>query len=168
MSPKAIKRAKALYERETYRPEVMSWQHAIDNSLKNQTYNTPAITSIYLLNEQVKLMNKLGEDEVIHMAQEKANYIYSWADSHKYLSCFVKDKHYRSDAVATINMDERFSANDLCQKLRELDIVVDIEAYRKLGMNQLRISLFHNVLFEDIVKLTKIIDYAIKQEENLS
>jgi phosphoserine aminotransferase len=166
MSPKAIKRAEELCERKTYRPEVMSWKNAIDNSLKNQTYNTPSITSIYLLNEQVKLMNGLGEDKVIDMAKEKANYIYTWADSHKHLSCFVEEKKYRSVAVATINIEERFSANDLCQKLRELDIVVDIEAYRKLGLNQLRISLFHNVSFEDIVKLTKIIDFAINQEES--
>lgn len=164
MSPKALGRAKELYNRKTYRPEVMSWEHAINNSLKNQTYNTPSISSIFLLNEQVKLMNSLGENQVVSMAKEKADFMYSWAESKPYLSCFVEDEFYRSHAVATINVDDRIIVEDLTKKLRELDIVWDIEAYRKLGLNQFRISMFHNVTIENLKKLTQIIDYAIEQE----
>ncbi len=164
MSPKAMSRAEELYNRDTYRPEVMSWEHAISNSLKNQTYNTPSISSIFLLNEQVKLMNTLGEDSVVAMAKEKAEFMYSWAESKSYLSCYVDDKLYRSQAVATINVDDRVKVQDLTNKLRELEIVWDIEAYRKLGLNQFRISMFHNVTLDNLKKLTQIIDYAIEQE----
>ena len=162
MSPKALARARKLSTRETYRPEVMSWDHAITNSLKNQTYNTPSISTIFFLNEQVKLMNELGEDKVIEMAQKKANLIYTWAEEKDYLSCFVEDKEFRSIAVATINVDEKYDAAELAAKLRADNIILGIEAYRKLGKNQFRISLFHNVTFEDLEKLTKIISLAIE------
>lgn len=165
MSPKAMKRAEELYERKEYRPEVMSWKHAINNSLKNQTYNTPAISTIFLLNEQVKKMNELGEEKVLKMAEEKAQFIYDWVESHDYLSCYVGAKEFRSTAVATIDLDDRFSASDLSNRLRDLKVAYDIDAYRKLGRNQFRISLFHNVTIENIQKLTKIISLAIKEEK---
>jgi phosphoserine aminotransferase len=165
MSPKGLKRAEDLYNRKEYRPEVMSWEHAITNSLKNQTYNTPAISTIFLLNEQIKKMNELGEAMVIKMAEEKAKFIYDWVESKEYLSCFVANREFRSSAVATIDLDEKYSASDLSHRLRELGIVFDIDAYRKLGRNQFRISLFHNVTIENIKKLTQIISLAV--EENL-
>jgi phosphoserine aminotransferase len=165
MSPKAIKRAKKLSSRDTYAPEVMSWNHAIDNSIKNQTYNTPAISTIFFLNEQVKLMNHLGEKKIVQMAQEKARFIYDWASEKDYLSCYIESEEFRSIAVATIDVDEKYSANDLAAKLRSENIVMDIEAYRKLGRNQFRISLFHNITLEDLKKLTTIISYAIEKEE---
>jgi phosphoserine aminotransferase len=164
MSPKAIKRARKLASRETYSPEVMSWTHAIDNSLKNQTYNTPAISTIFFMNEQVKLMNKLGEKTVIKMAQEKAKFIYDWATQKVYLSCYIKDENFRSITVATIDVDGKYNADDLAAKLRSENIALGIEAYRKLGRNQFRISLFHNITLDDLKKLTKIISNAIENE----
>jgi phosphoserine aminotransferase len=164
MSPKALKRAEDLYGRKEYRPEVMSWKHAITNSLQNQTYNTPAISTIFLLNEQIKRMNELGEATVIKMAEEKAKLIYDWVDSKNYLSCFVATKEFRSTAVATIDLDDKFSAIDLSNRLRELGVVYDIDAYRKLGRNQFRISLFHNITIENVKKLTQIISLAIEEQ----
>lgn len=162
MSPKAIKRAESLYDRNDYFPDIMSWKLAIDNSRKNQTYNTPSIATIFFLNEQIKLMNKLGEEKVIEMAKEKAKHVYDWAESKDYLSCFVEDPTFRSMAVATINVDEKYPAGDLSKVLREQGAVLDIDAYRKLGKNQFRISLFHNVTLEDTRKLTQIISEAIE------
>lgn len=165
MSPKALRRADSLYERAEYRPEVMSWKHAIENSLKNQTYNTPSISTIFLLNEQIKLMNGLGEDKVIAMSVEKADFIYQWVESKTYLSSYVRDKSFKSTTVATIDVDERFSVEDLNLRLRELGIAVDIDAYRKLGRNQFRISLFHNITLDDLKRLTTIISMAIESEQ---
>lgn len=162
MSPKAIARARKLANLKTYIPEVMSWTHAIDNSLKNQTYNTPSISTIFLLNEQVKVMNELGQMKVFEMAKRKAQFIYDWAQQKNYLSCYIKDSSFRSIAVATIDVDQSVDAQELALKLRELNIVLGIEAYRKLGRNQFRISLFHNVSLENIQKLTQIISFAIE------
>lgn len=161
MSPKAIARAKKINKYGRYVPEIMNWENAIENSIKHQTYNTPSITNIFYINEQVKLMNKLGYEKVKELAIKKANLLYDWAESKPYLSPFVQDKKYRSMAVATINVDEKYPVNELCEVLRNQKVVYDIESYRKLGQNQFRISLFHNVKFEDLEKLIKIIDLAI-------
>ncbi len=145
-------------------PESMKWSHAIEYSRLNQTYNTPAISTIFLLNEQVKLMNRLGEAEVSKLAQKKANLLYSWAEEKSYLSPFVTEKEFRSVAVATIDMDPKFNADELAASLRAQRMVYDIDAYRKLGRNQFRISLFHNVSYENLEKLTKIISLAVESQ----
>lgn len=162
MSPKAQARAIKLSSREEYIPQIMDWKYAIETSRKHQTFNTPAVSTIFYLNEQIKAMNELGEEKVTQMAKEKASFIYTWAESREYLSCFIQKENFRSQAVATIDLDEQFSAADLCLRLRELGWVYDIEPYRKLGRNQFRISLFHNVSLADLTKLTKLIDFAIQ------
>lgn len=162
MSPKAIARAEKIAKSDRYIPEIMNWNLAIDNSRKNQTYNTPAVATIFLLNEQVKRMNELGYDKVIEMANKKAELLYSWAESKDYLAPYVEEKKYRSTSVATINVDEKYPTADLLKVLREQNAVLDIDSYRKLGKNQFRISLFHNVTYENLEKLTKIISLAME------
>ena len=164
LSPKALKRAKELYEVDHYRPQVMSWKFAIENSLNNQTYNTPSISGLFLMNEQIKLLNSLGLDAVEAQAREKYQVIKDWVESKNYLEFFVKNETYRSLSVATVNVDEKYCMEVLGEKLREQRIAYDIEGYRKLGKNQLRISLFHNININDLIKLTKVISYAIEKE----
>jgi phosphoserine aminotransferase len=163
LSPKAIERALRIQQDKTrYIPEYMKWSHAIENSRQNQTYNTPAITTIFLMNEQMKLMNKLGEEKVIAEAKRKAELMYGWAESKPYLNPYVQEKSMRSQAVVTIDVDDRYKMDDLAAVLRRQNVAYDIEAYRKLNRNQLRIALFHNVSYDDLVKLTKIISLAIE------
>lgn len=162
MSPKAIARFEKLKNRDSYIPEIMSWKHAIENSRKHQTYNTPSISNIFYINEQVKRLNKLGEDKVVELAQKKAKFIYDWAQDKDYLRCFVEDEEFRSITVATIDIDMQYSASELCEVLREKGLVYDIEGYRKLGRNQLRISLFHNISLVNLEKLTEIISFCIE------
>jgi len=164
MSPKALKRAAEIAADKTrYIPEIMSYTQAIDNSVKNQTYNTPALASIFFLNEQVKLMNAFGGyDKVIEEANRKAKLIYSWAQEKPYLSCFIKEEKFRSNAVATIDVDERVDVNPLIEKLEKDKMVYGIDAYRKLGRNQFRIALFHNISFDDLERLTKLLSHAIE------
>lgn len=164
MSPKAIERALKLGKENRYVPETMKWSLAIENSRQNQTYNTPSISTIFLMNEQMKIMNKLGESEVIRLAKEKAKHMYSWADEKKYLSSFVKEEKFRSDSVVTIDVDEKYSVEELAMVLRKQKAAYDIESYRKLGRNQLRIALFHNVTLENLQKLTRIISDAIESQ----
>ncbi len=162
MSPKAIKRAEKIAQTDRYIPEIMSWKLAIDNSRKNQTYNTPSISTIFFLNEQVKAMNELGYDKVIELANKKAKLVYDWAQSKDYLEPYISDENFRSTSVATINVDEKYPVKDLLATLREQKAVYDIDSYRKLGKNQFRISLFHNVSYENLEKLTRIISQAIE------
>ena len=166
LSPKAVKRAMKINESTRYIPEIMNWKYAIKNGQDFQTYNTPSITNLFYVNEQLKILNSLGEDKVVELARRKATFIYKWAESKEYLSPYVSEERFRSISVATINIDEKYSAIDLTEKLRELNVAYDIEGYRKLEQNQLRISLFHNVDYEDLVKLTEIISYAIESNTN--
>ena len=162
LSPKAIERALRLGKESRYIPETMKWSLAIENSRQNQTYNTPAISTIFLMNEQMKLMNKLGETEVIRQAQEKAKLMYGWAEKKSYLSPFVKEEKYRSQSVITIDVDSKYNVDELAKCLRTQEAAFDIESYRKLNRNQLRIALFHNVSLENLEKLTRIISGAIE------
>lgn len=163
MSPKAIERALRIAEdKSRYIPGIMDFKVAIENSRKNQTYTTPAIATLFFLNEQIKLMNRIGYDKVIELSQKKASHLYGWAESKDYLKPFVTEERYRSNAVATIDVDDKFPVDTLIARLRELKVVYDIDAYRKLGRNQFRIAMFHNVLHEDLEKLTAMLSDAIE------
>ena len=166
LSPKAIARAEKIQQdKSRFIPEALKWSHAITNSRENQTYNTPAVSTVFFLNEQIKLMNKLGEDKVIELAKKKATLMYSWAESKSYLSPFVTEKEFRSDAVATIDLDAKYPVDDLIKVLRAQNVAIDIDGYRKLGRNQFRISMFHNVSYENLEKLTKIISLAVESQK---
>lgn len=165
LSPKARARAlKIAGDKSRYIPDIMRWDLCIDNSDKAQTYNTPSISTIFFLNEQLKLMNKIGYAGVQKMAQEKADLLYNWAEQKAYLSCYIKEAKYRSIAVATIDVDDKVDVNPLIDKLDKEKVVYGIDAYRKLGRNQFRISLFHNITRSDLEKLTKLLSLAIESK----
>jgi len=145
-----------------YVPVIMNWKQAIENSDKNQTYNTPAITTIFYLNEQLKNMNQLGYQKIQEMAAQKADYIYKWAQEKPYLSCYIKDQKFRSWAVATIDLDDKYSAKEIIKILEEQKVAYNIDGYRNLGRNQLRIALFHNITLDNIKRLTQAISMLIE------
>lgn len=163
LSPKAIKRAQKIAgDPSRFIPESLKWEHAIENSRNNQTYNTPSLATLFLLNEQVKVLNQLGAKKVESLAQQKAELLYHWAETKSYLAPFVKEDRFRSRSVATIDVDERFKVDELTARLRELNVAIDIDGYRKLGRNQLRIAFFHNIDIKDLEKLTRLISYALE------
>lgn len=165
MSPKARARAqKIAADKSRYIPDIMSWSHAISNSEQNQTYNTPALATLFMMNEQVKVMNKLGYQEVQKLAKKKADLIYGWAESKAYLSCFIEEKEFRSVAVATIDVDPKVNVDDVIKFLEKKKLVYGIDGYRKLGRNQFRISMFHNISFDDLEKLTKLLSLIIESK----
>ncbi len=165
MSAKARERALSLAADKTrYVPDIMNWKTAIENADGNQTYNTPAIATLFMLERQVALMNKLGYQKVIEMADKKAKHVYDWANQKAYLNAYVKEEKYRSNAVATIDVDDKIPVEQLLKKLEQEKVVYGIDAYRKLGRNQFRIALFHNITLEDTQKLTSLLSAAIESE----
>jgi len=163
LSPKAQARiAQIAGDKARFIPESLKLAHAVENGKGNQTYNTPALATIYLLNEQVKLLNSLGQSKVAALAQAKAELVYGWAEKKNYLSPFVQNKHHRSTAVATIDVDDKFKVDDLTAMLRKQNVAIDIDGYRKLGRNQLRIALFHNIKHDDLEKLTQVISHVLE------
>ncbi len=165
MSPKARARAlKIAGDKSRYVPDIMSWTHAITNSEQNQTYNTPALATLFMMNEQVKVMNKMGYSDVQKLAQKKADMIYGWAETKPYLSCFIEEKEFRSVAVATIDVDPKVNVDDVIKFLEQKKMVYGIDGYRKLGRNQFRISMFHNITLDDLERLTKLLSLMIESK----
>ena len=165
MSPKARKRALEMAEdKSRYVPDIMNWKTHISNSDKHQVYNTPSISTLFFLREQINLMNQSTYSQIVEEGQKRANLLYSWAEEKPYLKPYVEEAQFRSTAVATIDVDDKIDTAALIKILEEQEAVYGIDAYRKLGRNQFRISLFYNISFQDLEKLTKLLSSAIEAE----
>jgi phosphoserine aminotransferase len=163
MSPKAIERAAKIAATDRYIPEFLSLQIAIDNSRLNQTLNTPAISTLFLLNEQIKWINSSGGLAWAD-AKTKASskLLYDWADASSFASAFVSNPRHRSQVVVTIDFDEAIDAAEIAKVLRA-NGVVDVDPYRKLGRNQLRVATFTSTDQADIEALIACIDYVVAE-----
>ena len=163
MSPAAIARASEIKESGRWIPDFLDLQTAIDNSRQDQTYNTPALATIYLMADQVDWFNNNGGlPWCVNRTTESSGIVYQWAEASPVASAFVADPALRSGVVATIDIDDSIDATAICKALRANGIV-DTEPYRKLGRNQLRIAVFPAVEPDDVRSLTLSIDYVISQ-----
>jgi phosphoserine aminotransferase len=163
MSPKALERAAMIAATDRYIPEFLSLQIAVDNSRLNQTLNTPAISTLFLLNEQIKWINSSGGLAWAD-AKTKASskLLYDWADATSFASAFVDNPKHRSQVVVTIDFDEAIDAAEIAKVLRA-NGVVDVDPYRKLGRNQLRVATFTSTDQADIQALIACIDYVVAE-----
>ncbi|MFJ8645938.1 phosphoserine transaminase [Streptomyces sp. NPDC093546] len=162
-SPAALERAQRVHASGRHVPEFFSLPTAIDNSLKNQTYNTPALATLFLLNEQLKWINGQGGLEwSTGRTAASARALYGWAEESKYAAPFVSDPAKRSQVIGTIDFSDEVDAAAVAKVLRANGIV-DTEPYRKLGRNQLRIAMFPAVEPSDVEALTKCVDYVIEK-----
>ena len=109
-------------------------------------------------------MNEQGYAEIQKLSQKKADLLYSWAESRPYLSCYIEEKQFRSNAVATIDVDAKVNVDDIIKHLEKKKVVYGIDGYRKLGRNQFRISMFHNISYSDLEKLTKLLSLMIESK----
>ena len=163
MSPAAIARVEKIKASGRWIPAFFDLTIAIENSLLEQTYNTPAIATLVLLNEQIKWMNAGGGlSFAAGRSSESAAHLYDWAEKTSYTTPFVEDPAARSKVVGTINFDDAIDAMAVAKALRANGIV-DTEPYRKLGKNQLRIAMFPAVDPDDIRALTACIDYVVAE-----
>lgn len=161
VSPAALERIEKIHAGGRFIPAFLDLQTAVENSRKNQTYNTPAIASLIMLDNQVKWMNDNGGlDGMVGRTSASADTVYRWAEARPEASAFVADPASRSLVVATIDFDDDVDAAALASILRANGIV-DVEPYRKLGRNQLRIGMFPAIETADIATLTSAIDYVL-------
>ncbi|WP_255955975.1 phosphoserine transaminase [Streptomyces odontomachi] len=162
-SPAALERAARVHASGRHVPEFFSLPTAIDNSGKNQTYNTPAVTTLFLLADQLEWINGQGGlDWAVRRTATSARTLYGWAEDLKYATPFVSDPAKRSQVVGTIDFSDEVDAAAVAKVLRA-NGVVDTEPYRKLGRNQLRVAMFPSVDPADVEALTKCVDYVIEQ-----
>jgi phosphoserine aminotransferase len=148
-----------------WQPPFLSLKTAVDNSRKDQTYNTPALATLILLAEQVEWMLAGGGlDFCVERTGSSSSHLYGWAESSQFASPFVSDPGNRSLVVGTIDFDESVDAAAVASTLRANGIV-DVEPYRKLGRNQLRVGMFPSVEPSDVEALTACVDWVIENTE---
>jgi phosphoserine aminotransferase len=161
-SPAAIERIRAIAASGRWMPTSLDLSVALDNSLLNQTYNTPALATLVLLNEQLQwMLDNGGIEWCVDRCRTSSGYLYDWANASSFATPFVANPRQRSAVVGTIDLDESVRADDVCTALRANGIV-DTDSYRKLGRNQLRIGMFPSVEPDDVAALTACIDYVVE------
>lgn len=161
LSPAAIARAEELASSGRWIPEFLSLTTAVDNSRKDQTLNTPAVATLLLMAEQIEWM--LGQGGLAwadERTRTTSSLLYDWAERRAETTPYVADPAARSQVVATIDVDEAIDASQITALLRTHGIV-DIEPYRKLGRNQLRIATFPSVPPEDVQALIAVLDHVL-------
>ena len=159
-SPAALQRTASIAASKRWVPASLDLTIALDNSTKNQTYNTPALATIFLFVEHLDWMNAQGGLRwAAARCAESASIMYSWAEASPYATPFVTEPADRSNVVATIDLNG-VDANVVSAVLRANGIV-DTDSYRKLGRNQLRVAMFPAIDPEDIRALTKCIDFVV-------
>ena len=170
LSPAALERVGELAEQRPsatgaprWIPDFLSLQIALENSVKDQTYNTPAIATLILLADQIEwMLARGGLDGMVARTTASSNHLYGWAESGSHTTPFVSDPAKRSLVVGTIDFDDTVDAAALAATLRANGIV-DVEPYRKLGRNQLRIAMFPATDPSDVEALTACIDFVLER-----
>ena len=163
LSPAALARIDAIAASNRWVPDFLSLPIAVENSLKNQTYNTPAIATLVLLAEQIDwLLGNGGLDWAVKRTADSSGRLYSWAQDRAFTTPFVTDPRLRSQVVGTIDFNDSVDAGAVAKVLRANGIV-DVEPYRKLGRNQLRVAMFPAVEPDDVSALTECIDWVVER-----
>ena len=160
-SPAALARVEEIAASGRWVPDFFSLPTAISNSRLNQTYNTPAVSTLALLSNQIRWINDQGGlDWAVKRTTDSSSRLYAWAEATAYTSPFVADPSARSLVVGTIDFTDEVDASSVAAVLRA-NGVVDVEPYRKLGRNQLRVGMFPAVDPEDISRLISSIEYVV-------
>ncbi|MGL4175178.1 MAG: phosphoserine transaminase [Dermatophilaceae bacterium] len=162
-SPAALARVEEIAAGGRWVPDFFSLPTAIDNSRKDQTYNTPAVATLAMLANQVEWLNAQGGlGWATARTADSSGRLYAWAEATEYATPYVAEPSHRSQVVATIDLAEGVDAAAVAKVLRA-NGVVDVEPYRKLGRNQLRVACFPAVEPDDVTRLVDCIDYVVAQ-----
>ena len=163
MSPRALARIDEIAGSDRYVPAFLDLSIAVANARQDQTYNTPAVATLFLMAEQLDwLLGNGGLPFAIDRTVDSSSRLYRWAEKSSYATPFVTDPAARSLVVGTVDFDQSVDAAAIAVVLRDNGIV-DVEPYRKLGRNQLRIAMFPSVDPDDVEALTGCIDYIVER-----
>ncbi|HEV2786681.1 MAG TPA: phosphoserine transaminase [Solirubrobacteraceae bacterium] len=165
LSPAAIERIEQIAATERWIPDFLSLATALTNSRQDQTLNTPALATLVLLAEQLDwMLENGGLDWCVGRTTRSSQALYGWAERSAYATPFVADPAKRSLVVGTIDLSEAVDAARVAATLRANGIV-DVEPYRKLGRNQLRVGMFPAIEPADVQALTACIDWVVERLE---
>jgi phosphoserine aminotransferase len=163
LSPAGVARIEEIAAGDRWIPEFLSLGTALSNSRLNQTYNTPAIATLVLVAEQLDwMLGQGGLDWCVGRTTASSGHLYGWAEASSYAAPFVADPAKRSLVVGTIDLDDAVDGKQVAATLRANGIV-DVEPYRKLGRNQLRVAMFPSIEPADVQALTACIDWVVER-----
>jgi phosphoserine aminotransferase len=163
LSPAAVERIERIAASGRWVPAFLDLKVALDNSRKDQTYNTPALATIHLAVSQIQwIIDNGGMPWAAARCDRSAETIYGWAEASDYARPYVSDPAVRSHVVATVDLDDDLPAATVSKVLRANGIV-DTEGYRKLGRNQLRVALYPAIEPDDVAALTRCLDYVAER-----
>jgi phosphoserine aminotransferase len=163
LSPAALERAAQLAATDRWVPAFLDLGTAIENSAKNQTYNTPSVATLFLMAEQLDWLNGQGGlDFAVSRTSDSSSRLYTWAEKTSYTTPYVAEPGERSLVIGTIDFDARVDASAVAATLRANGIV-DVEPYRKLGRNQLRVAMFPAIEPADVEALTACVEYVVER-----
>ncbi len=163
LSPRALARMDEIARSGRYIPPSLNLTHAVENSRKNQTYNTPAIATLVLMNDQIQWLRERGGMEwAAARTAESSGRIYAWAGDESHIVPYVTNPWERSPVVLTLNLVRGIRTGTIREALRDNGIV-DIDPYRKLGENQLRIGTYPAVDPEDATALTNCLTWLLEE-----
>jgi phosphoserine aminotransferase len=164
LSPAAIERIEQIAGSGRWIPDFLSIATALENSRKDQTYNTPAVGTLLLLADQIDwMLSNGGLDWAVQRTRDSSSRLYGWAEQREYTTPFVADAAKRSQVVGTIDFSDEVDAAAVAATLRANGIV-DVEPYRKLGRNQLRVAMFPAIEPDDVEALTACIDWVVERQ----
>src|SRR3954452_13360805 len=167
LSPAAIERVEELAASDRWIPEFLSIATALDNSRKNQTYNTPAVATLLMLADQIDwMLGNGGLDFCVQRTRASSDHLYGWAEERDFASPFVANPAKRSLVVGTIDFADEVDAAAIASTLRANGIV-DVEPYRKLGRNQLRVAMSPARSPDDGIRLTACIDWVVERSDEV-
>jgi phosphoserine aminotransferase len=162
-SPAAVARIEAIHASGRWTPASLDLHIALEQSRLDQTYNTPALATLFLLADQIDwMLGHGGLEWCASRCDRSAEHLYGWAEASPYASPYVEDPAARSHVVGTIDFADDVDATAIAKVLRANGIV-DTEPYRKLGRNQLRIAMFPAVEPDDVATLTRAVDFVVEQ-----
>jgi phosphoserine aminotransferase len=163
LSPSAIERIEQIAATDRWIPEFLSLQTALANSRQDQTLNTPAIATLVLLADQLDwMLGQGGLEWCVERTTASSEHLYGWAAASRHATPFVADPAKRSLVVGTIDFDHAVDGARVAATLRANGIV-DVEPYRKLGRNQLRVGMFPAIEPADVQALTACIDWVVER-----
>ncbi|GGM74878.1 phosphoserine aminotransferase [Longimycelium tulufanense] len=163
LSPAALDRVAEIGRSDRWVPEFLSLTTALDNSVKNQTYNTPAVATLFLLADQIEwMLGNGGLEWCVRRTADSASRLYTWAEASEFATPFVAEEAKRSQVVGTVDFAESVDAAAVAKVLRANGLV-DVEPYRKLGRNQLRVGMFPAVEPADVSALTACVDWVVQR-----
>jgi phosphoserine aminotransferase len=163
LSPAAVERVERITASGRWVPASLSLAVALGNARADQTYNTPALATLFLMCDQLEwILDNGGLEWAASRCEDSAANLYGWADKADYATPFVADPDDRSPVVGTVDLDATIDAKAVTRALRA-NGVVDTEPYRRLGRNQLRVAMFPAVEPDDVLALTRCVDYVVER-----